>query len=260
MGDSAKWALIIGGSSGLGLATAQKLASEGFNLILIHRDRRANMPSVQEEFQLMVSNGATVHSFNKDAVDVAGRKEIVEEIKPLLGATKISVLVHSIAKGNVKPMWDAQDGALSSNDFQLTMDAMAISLFDWVKVLHQSQIFGQDVRVIAFTSEGSTRALKNYAAVGAAKAALESITRNIALEFAPFGIKANCIQAGVTDTPSLRLIPNSEKLIQASIRRNPNRRLTTPKDVANVTYLLTTKEAQWITGTVIKVDGGESLQ
>ncbi|MEX0362153.1 MAG: SDR family oxidoreductase, partial [Allomuricauda sp.] len=124
--------------------------------------------------------------------------------------------------------------------FQLTMDAMAISLYDWVKVLHQSQLFDQDVRVIAFTSEGSTRALRNYAAVGAAKAALEAITRNIALEFAPFGIKANCIQAGVTDTPSLRLIPNSEKLIQASIRRNPNQRLTTPKDVANVAYLLTT--------------------
>ncbi|WP_422351623.1 SDR family oxidoreductase [Flagellimonas sp.] len=260
MGDSVKWALILGGSSGLGLATAQKLASEGFNLILIHRDRRANMPSVQEAFQVMVSNGAIVHSFNKDAVDVASRKEIVEEVKPLLGAGKISVLVHSIAKGNVKPMLDASEGGLSRKDFQLTMDAMAISLFDWVKVLHQTQLFNQDARVIAFTSEGSTRALKNYAAVGAAKAALEAITRNIALEFAPFGIKANCIQAGVTDTPSLRLIPNSEKLIQASIRRNPNQRLTTPKDVANVAYLLTTKEAQWITGTVIKVDGGESLQ
>lgn len=244
----------------MGLATAQKLASEGFNLILIHRDRRANLPSVQEEFQLMVSNGALVHSFNKDAVDAVSRKETVEEIKSLLGAFRISALVHSIAKGNVKPMWDAKEGALSSSDFQLTMDAMAISLYDWVKVLHQNQLFGQDVRVIAFTSEGSNKALKNYAAVGAAKAALEAITRNIALEFAPFGIKANCIQAGVTDTPSLRLIPNSEKLIQASIRRNPNQRLTTPKDVANVAYLLTMDEAQWITGTVIKVDGGESLQ
>lgn len=208
----------------------------------------------------MSSLGAIVHSFNKDATDAASRTGIVEEVKSLLGSAKISVLIHSIAKGNVKPMHDSERGELSNKDFQLTMDAMAISLYDWVKILHHSQLFDHDTRVIAFTSEGSSRAWKNYAAVGAAKAALEAITRNIALEFAPFGIKANCIQAGVTDTPSLRLIPNSEKLIEQSIRRNPNQRLTTPEDVANAAYLLTTEEAQWITGTVIKVDGGESLQ
>ena len=74
------------------------------------------------------------------------------------------------------------------------------------------------------------------------------------------GLKANCIQAGVTDTKSLRLIPGSDQLIRETLRRNPNKRLTTPEDVANVVYLLSTPEASWITGTVIKVDGGESLQ
>jgi len=81
----------------------------------------------------------------------------------------------------------------------------------------------------------------------------------MALEFAPVGIKANCIQAGITMTKSLSMIPGYEKIKAHALQRNPNKRLTTPEDVANAVYLLTTDEAKWITGTVIKVDGGESL-
>ena len=82
----------------------------------------------------------------------------------------------------------------------------------------------------------------------------------MAVEFASLGIKSNCVQAGVTDTPSLRMIPGSEKLIHAATKRNPYGRITQPKDVANVVYLLSRKEAEWITGTIIKADGGESLR
>ena len=82
----------------------------------------------------------------------------------------------------------------------------------------------------------------------------------MAVEFAPLGIRANCIQAGVTDTFSLSLIPNYEELKNHALQRNPNNELTTPEKVAGVVYLLCKKEAGWINGTIIKVDGGESLQ
>ena len=101
--------------------------------------------------------------------------------------------------------------------------------------------------------------MENYAAVSAAKGTLEAIPRNIALEFASFGIRANCIQAGVTDTASLRMIPGSDQLKEFAIKRNPFSRLTLPEDVANVVYLLSKDEASWINGTILKVDGGESL-
>ena len=148
---------------------------------------------------------------------------------------------------------------LKNDDFALTINAMAISLYDWTKVLFDAQLFADDVRIVSFTSEGNTKAWQNYAAVSAAKVTLEAITRNIALEFAPFGIKANCIQAGVTDTLSLRMIPGSDKIIEHTLKRNPNKRLTRPEDVANAVYLLSKDEAAWITGTVIPVDGGEHL-
>ena len=109
------------------------------------------------------------------------------------------------------------------------------------------------------TSEGNTKAWKHYAAVSAAKVTLEAITRNIALEFAPYGIKANCIQAGITDTASLQQISGSEKIKEHTLLRNPFKRLTTPDDVANVVYLLSKDEASWINGSVIPVDGGEHI-
>jgi len=120
-------------------------------------------------------------------------------------------------------------------------------------------LFSGDARVVSFTSEGNTKAWKNYAAVSAAKVTLEAITRNIALEYAPFGIRANCIQAGVTDTASLRMIPGSEEIKKHSLLRNPFNRLTLPEDVANVVYLLSKDEAAWINGTIIPVDGGEHI-
>lgn len=136
---------------------------------------------------------------------------------------------------------------------------MALSLYDWTKALVTADLFAEDTRIVSFTSEGNTKALPNYSAVSVAKVALEALTRSIALEFAPIGIKANCIQAGITMTKSLSMIPGFEKIKENALKRNPQNRLTVPEDVANAVYLLTMDEAKWITGTVIKVDGGESL-
>ena len=72
-------------------------------------------------------------------------------------------------------------------------------------------------------------------------------------------MRANCIQAGVTDTRSLRMIPGSEQIKTHAIKRNPFGRLTEKEDVANVVYLLCKKEAIWINGCVLPVDGGEHL-
>ena len=168
-------------------------------------------------------------------------------------------MVHSIAKGNLKPMYSNTERMLDHEDFMLTTNAMAVSLFDWTKGLVNAGLFADDTRIISFTSEGNAKVLPNYAAVSMAKASLEAITRSMAMEFGPLGIKANCIQAGVTITDSFARIPHSDKIAAAALKRNPGGRLTRPEDVANVVYLLCTEEAKWITGTVIKVDGGESL-
>ncbi|MEB8329010.1 SDR family oxidoreductase [Flavobacteriaceae bacterium KMM 6897] len=255
------WALILGGSSGLGLATAKKLAKHGFNILVIHRDRRVDFQLIEEEFNSITLNKIKLKSYHIDATNPERRMDTIKEIYGNLGQNgRIKVLVHSIAKGNLKPMHSKDGSTLNNQDFHLTLDAMAVSLYDWTKALVEADLFSEDARIISFTSEGNSKAWENYAAVSAAKAALEAITRNIALEFAPMGIKANCVQAGMTLTSSFNMIPGSEELKENALKRNPSGRLTTPEDVANAVYLLTTEEAKWITGTVLKVDGGESLR
>jgi len=251
------WAIILGGSSGLGLASAKKLAENGMNICIIHRNTRVELPEIEQEFEEIKSKGVSLLRFNMDALQPEKRQEIISQIKSEIGSDKVKCLIHSIAKGSLKSM--TAGNSLTNDDFLLTIHAMAISLYDWTKSIFDAALFHQDARIISFTSEGSLKPIPNYGAVSAAKATLEAISRQIAAEFAPFGIKSNCIQAGVTDTKSLQLIPNSEKIKEIAIKRNPFKRLTTPEDVANVVYILCKDEAKWINGTIIKVDGGESL-
>ncbi len=256
-----KWAVILGGSSGLGLATAQKLAKEGMHICIIHRTRRSSLVPFQEAIKEMKEGtNSELIDQNIDALKPEKRATFIEEFKNLIGDNSVKTLVHSIARGNLKPMYSEDQATLSNEDFKLTLDAMAVSLYDWVSAFAKAGLFSVDARVIAFTSEGSHKSWVQYGAVGAAKAVLENIVRGIALEFAPLRIKANCIQAGVTDTESLRMIPGSEFMKEKSIERNPYGRLTTPTDVANAVYLLCRDEASWINGSVIPVDGGEHIR
>ena len=109
------------------------------------------------------------------------------------------------------------------------------------------------------TSEGNELAFRGYAAVAAAKATMESIVRAIALELAPYGVRANVVQPGVTDTPALALIPGQRQMKASARLRNPFGRLTTPDDVADFIALLCTDEAAWVNGALLRVDGGERI-
>jgi len=254
------WAIVLGGSSGLGLATAQKLAQHGCHICIVHRNRKGELKEIEVEFSKIKKEGVELLTFNIDALNEEKRAFVIQRLKEKLGVdSKVRVLVHSLAKGNLKPMISTDEPTLKKDDFRLTIEAMAISLYDWTKAVFDNKLFAPDARVISFTSEGNTKAWRNYAAVSAAKASLEAITRNMALEFAGHGIRANCIQAGATDTASFRAIPGSEMIKEHSLLRNPFGRITTPQDVANVVYLLCKDEAAWINGSIIPVDGGEHV-
>ncbi len=231
------------------------------NICIVHRTRKIDLPALENEFEQIKNMGVGLKEFNVDATNPEKRAYVLSALnQSFTEGERVRVFIHSIAKGNLKPMVAESQRQLQHDDFQLTIDAMAIGLYDWVNAIRTAGLFAADARVISFTSEGSLKAWKNYAAVSAAKAALEAISRSIALEMAPFGIRANCIMAGVTDTASLRLIPGADDLINHSKQRNPFARLTTPEDVADVVYLLCKDEAAWINGAVIPVNGGEHLQ
>ena len=185
------WALILGGSSGMGLATAKKLAAHGFNLFVVHRDRRGSMKTVDAHFDEIRATGARLEAFNVDALSKEGRQGVLNNIADLLGDGKIRVLLHSIALGNLKLAAPKADPSLPFDDSNLlneedlgqTVYNMGTSLLFWVQDLHNRGMFSSDARVLGLTSEGNKVAWLGYAAVSAAKCALESIARSIAREF-----------------------------------------------------------------------------
>lgn len=255
---SGKWGIIIGGSSGLGLATAKKLSEHGMNLIIIHRDRKSDMEQINSAFDLLRTK-VKVKNFNVDALNSAKREALLDTLEDICGKQSIYLLLHSIAKGNLKVI-DKEKNSLTSEDFALTIHAMGVNYYEWVMDLLKRNLFLPKARTIAFTSEGSSKVHPYYAAVSAAKATIESISRSLALELAPYGITSNCVMAGTTDTRAFRMIPNNEELEEWSKQRNPNKRLTKPKEVADAVYLLCRSEADWINGIVLQVDGGEHLR
>jgi len=141
----------------------------------------------------------------------------------------------------------------------MTLDVMAHSLVYWAQGVVKRGLMGKGGRIFSMTSSGSTRVFATYGAVSAAKAALESHTRQLALELASHDITVNALRGGVTDTPALRKIPGNEKLVEIATQRNPHHRLTRPADLGGAIVALSRPEADWITGNVINVDGGEEV-
>ena len=258
----ARWALILGASSGFGAAAARALAKNGYHIAGVHLDRKGTLPNVEALMNDIKQAGRQALFYNINAADAEKRQEVVAQLQQHSSTPKgqIFVVMHSLAFGSLKP-YIAQDpkDALNQDQMQMTLDVMANSLVYWVQDLFAKQLIGQGSRIYAMTSSGGTRVWPNYGAVSAAKAALESHMRQLALELAPHGVAVNTIRAGVTDTPALRKIPGCEEMIKFSVMRNPHHRLTTPEDVARAIVALSAAETQWLTGNVLGVDGGEDI-
>ncbi len=258
-----KWALILGASSGFGAATARALARKGMNIFGVHLDMKQTMPRVEAVIADIQAAGGKAVFFNMNASNEQKREQALAKMKAELAASDqpyIWLMLHSLAFGTLKPfIADDPADAIDPSAMNMTLDVMAHSLVYWTQALVRHGLLGQGSRIWSMTSEGSHRVIPGYGAVSAAKAALESHTRQLAMELATRGILVNCIQAGVTDTPALRMIPGHEQIIEGALRRHPNRRLTTPEDVANTIAALADPAVTWISGSVVFVDGGEDI-
>ena len=264
MTEKRKWALVLGASSGFGEAASLALARAGRNVFGIHLDRRATLPNVERIPGELDSAGARAEFFNVNAADAAKRAEVIAAMARTLEEEQnpgaVDVLLHSLAFGTLKPFLAA--GAadrIVPAQMEMTLDVMAHSLVWWVQDVLAAGLMGEGAHVFAMTSAGGHRIWHSYGAVSAAKAALESHCRQLAVELVKRKIAVNAIRAGVTDTPALRKIPGNEKMIERCLAVHPAGRLTTPEDIAKVIVAVARPETVWMTGNVLGVDGTEDV-
>jgi enoyl-[acyl-carrier protein] reductase III len=251
-----RWALILGASSGFGAAAARAFARAGMNVCGVHLDTRATLDRARAVIADIEATGQRALFFNTNAADAQKRARVLERVKEECGP--IHFLLHSLAFGSLLP-FIADDPAEAINEAQMdmTLRVMAHSLVYWVQDMVRMGLLVRGSRVYTLSSGGADRVVVPYGAVSAAKAALESHVRQLALELGPRGIAVNGLRPGVADTPALRAIPGHEYWVQEAQQRNPAGRLTTPEDIATVLVALADPAITWISGAIIPVDGGE---
>ena len=264
-----RWALILGASSGFGAATGKALAAAGMNIAGVHLDLRSTLPQAKAVIAEIEAQGVTARFFNTNAADPDRRTRVLDELAAQMGPGEtVHVLMHSLAFGTLKPLIPplredgspgAREDAIDPAQMDMTLNVMAHSLVYWTQELRSAGLLSRGAQVYAMTSAGAHRVWPTYGAVSAAKAALEAHVRQLAVELAPSGIAVNALQAGVTDTPAARRIPGSDAMFAAARAANPGGRLTQPGDVASILVALSRSESAWMTGNVLRIDGGEDL-
>jgi enoyl-[acyl-carrier protein] reductase III len=243
-----KKALVTGGSRGIGRAIAIRLAEAGCDVAINYLRSRG---PAQETAKAVEAFGRKALTYKVNVAQVEKLDGMFEAIQEEFG--RLDILVSNAASGVIKPAME-----LTRRHWHWTMDINAAALLPLAQ--HASRLMGKEGgHIIAVSSLGAVRAIPNYAAVGASKAALESLVRHLAVELAPQGIRVNAISAGVVDTDALKHFSNRTQLLDESARRTPAGRLTEPSDVADAALFLTSPLAHMMVGQTMVVDGGYSI-
>jgi enoyl-[acyl-carrier protein] reductase III len=239
-----KIALITGAARGIGRATALKLAQAGCDVALVYHNSHEEAEAVAQAARSLGRRALTIQA------DVSDPESVAEAFTALRQEfDHLDIVVSNAAIGVLRP---AMEMTLKHWRRCFETNAFALNLLAQQAV----PLMPNGGRIMALSSLGASRAIPQYAFIGASKAALEALARSLAQELGPRGIRVNIVSAGVVDTDALKFFPNREQLLAEYARRTPAGPTLTPEDVANAVFLLCLPEAAMITGHTLVVDGG----
>lgn len=244
-----KVALITGGTRGIGRVIAHQLADQGCHLIINYLRNRSAAAEAAAELE---AKGVKVYLIKANVGDTDKIKEMFQEIDQVFG--RLDFLVSNAASGVLRPLMELEE---SHWDWTMNINSKAL-LFCAQEAAKLMEKNGGG-RIVSLSSIGSIRVIDNYTTVGVSKAALEALTRYLAVELAPKNIVVNAVSGGPVDTDALKHFPNRDEILEGARTRTPAGRVVEPKDLANAVMFLLTEESSMIRGQTIIVDGGITL-
>jgi len=259
-----KVAVVTGGTRGIGRQVSELLAKSGCSLSLFYRRDRASADAAVKELK-----GSRVE-VNATQVNIADEDEIprmIAETRNKFG--RLDYLVSNAVFGVVKPI-----GEFTAKRFDISMKTNARAYILLAQAAADMMVPPGTVddpwevgdsplpatkRIVALSSLGSQKYIPGYAAVGTSKAAIETITRYLAVELGPRGIGVNTVSGGLVQTDSMKAFRDNQDWIDDQIKKTPLGRIAEPGDIAKVVVWLLSDQSAWMTGQTVIADGGLSL-
>ncbi len=242
-------ALITGSSRGIGKATAMRLAREGVSIAINYLKNQTEAEKTVAELKAAGVEAIAVQADTSKPDDI---KRLFAEVKNHFN--RLDIFVSNAAKGVFGSIL-----RIGSNGFDLTMSTGPRALL--LGAQEATKLFGEKGGVIvAVSSIGNIRCLEGYSAMGAAKAALETIVRYLAAELGAKKIRVNAVSGGAIDTEALNDFKNQDEMKKEWIARTPLGRLGTAEDIADIIAFLCSDQSRWIHGQTIIADGGGTLR
>lgn len=251
MNFESKTALVTGSGRGIGRAIALRFAREGADVVINFFRNRAPAEETAEAIRTMGRRALVVKA---DVGEMAGIEKLFAAVEKEFGG--LDMLINNAASGYNRPVMQQK---AKGWDWTLNINARA-ALFCAQRAVPLMQKRGGG-SIVSLSSSGSSRVMPDYVVVGASKAALEALTRYLAVELSSYNIVVNAVSPGIVETDALKhfSLLSQRDVISESRQSNPAGRLVTPEDVAAVVSFLCTPEASMIRGQTIVIDGGRAL-
>lgn len=244
-----KVALVTGSSRGIGKATAIRLAKEGYDVVVNYARSKSAALETAAEIEALGRKAFVVRA---NVGDVDKIKSMFEQIEQEFG--RLDVFISNAASGVLRPIMELEE---SHWDWTLNINSKALLFCAQQAALLMEKNNGG--RIVSISSLGSIRYFENYTTVGVSKAAVEALTRYLAIELAPKNIVVNAVSGGAIDTDALTHFPNRDEMLTRASEKTPAGRMVQIEDMVNTIMFLISGNADMIRGQTIIVDGGISL-
>ncbi|MDX8367263.1 enoyl-[acyl-carrier-protein] reductase FabL [Cytobacillus sp. IB215665] len=244
-----KVALVTGSSRGIGKSIALELAQKGYHIVINYNRSKSAALEVAKE----------IESLGRKALLIKANVGSIEKINDMFSAIedtfgRLDIFVNNAASGVQRPVME-----LKESHWDWTMDINSKALLFCAQQAANLMEKNGGGKIVSISSLGSIRYLENYTAVGVSKAALEALTRYLAVELSSKNIIVNAVSGGAVDTDALKHFPNRKDMLEDARNHTPAGRMVEVEDIVKTVLFLVSDDAQMIRGQTIIVDGGRSL-